>query len=105
VPDHTVNDVLSCVYRYDVGLEQMMMMMMMMMCVLCCVVFCRYDVGLEVAAREWVEAVLGEPALGDGPLGPALKDGQALCRLINTIKPGTVRRIETSKLVSWVERI
>jgi hypothetical protein len=38
------------------------------------------------------------PPLPDPSFGLSLKDGQVLCKLINAIRPGAVRKIETSKL-------
>lgn len=36
----------------------------------------------------------------DGTLGEIFHDGQLLCKFINIIKPDTIKKIETSKLVS-----
>ncbi|KAL8562209.1 hypothetical protein ACOMHN_005194 [Nucella lapillus] len=64
----------------------------------------KYDVRLEQEAREWMEAILGEP-LEEGadpsvPLGvdkfhKALKDGLVLCKLINTLQAGSVQKVNT----------
>ncbi|RUS90131.1 hypothetical protein EGW08_002098 [Elysia chlorotica] len=65
----------------------------------------KYDETLEQEARLWIEAVLGEPIAGDSnePLGMnkfhgVLKDGTVLCRLINAIKPGSVKKINASPM-------
>ena len=58
----------------------------------------KYDRTLEANVRQWIEAVLGEP-FPDPSFAASLKDGQILCRFINTIQPGTVKKIETSKMV------
>ncbi len=62
----------------------------------------KYDAGLAREAMNWVEAVLGERIFGgdcssDG-LHAKLKDGVVLCKLINKIKPGSVRKINESKM-------
>lgn len=56
----------------------------------------KYDHGAEKIARDWIEAVTGEKL--EGPFGAALKNGQILCKLINAIKPGSVKKIETSAM-------
>lgn len=53
------------------------------------------DEAAEVEARAWIEQVVGSGLKGD-TLTEALKDGQALCRLVNTLRPGTITKIETS---------
>mmetsp|Transcript_6279 Transcript_6279/g.17601 ORF Transcript_6279/g.17601 Transcript_6279/m.17601 type:complete len:463 (-) Transcript_6279:376-1764(-) len=55
------------------------------------------DPRLEADAREWIEAVLGQP-LGPGSLQEELKSGEVLCRLINVLKPGAVPKITTTKM-------
>ena len=44
-----------------------------------------------------IESVTGE-AVGDGPFGETLKNGQLLVKLINKIKVGSVKKMETSGL-------
>jgi len=67
----------------------------------------KYDIALEQEARLWIEAVLGEPiAPGEDPNQPlgqekfqlALKDGTILCKLLNTIQPNSVKKINQTKL-------
>ncbi|KAL3878606.1 hypothetical protein ACJMK2_030940 [Sinanodonta woodiana] len=67
----------------------------------------KYSTEMEQAARVWIEDVLGR-ALVEGadpntPLGmdvfqAALKDGVILCELMNTLKPGAVKRVNDSKI-------
>lgn len=56
----------------------------------------KYDHNAEKLVRDWIEAVSGEKV--EGGFGPALKNGQILCKLINAIKPGSVKKIETSAM-------
>jgi hypothetical protein len=55
----------------------------------------KYDVGKEQEATQWMEQILGERLTGR--FQDFLKDGTVLCRVLNTIKPGTIRKIESSK--------
>jgi hypothetical protein len=48
--------------------------------------------------------VTGESFPGPS-FGASLKDGRLLCRFINAIQPGTVKKIETSSLVSHLARM
>ncbi|XP_064617953.1 myophilin-like [Liolophura sinensis] len=52
------------------------------------------DKNLEDQALAWIEAILGE-SLPKKPYEDLLKDGQVLCRLINKLAPGSVKKIET----------
>jgi len=47
---------------------------------------------------EWIEAVTGE-SKGDLQVQEWLHDGQVLCKVVNTIVPGTVKKIHTGKMV------
>ncbi|CAM9101703.1 unnamed protein product [Phaeothamnion confervicola] len=47
-------------------------------------------------AQQWIEAVLGKSV--EGGFGDSLKDGVLLCELINAIEPGSVRRVNDSKM-------
>ena len=46
---------------------------------------------VEREAQEWIEAVVGERF--EGSFAESLKDGVILCKLINTIRPGSVAKI------------
>ena len=52
---------------------------------------------MERDAKVWIEAVIGEK-LGSGTFHEQLKDGVALCKLINKLQPGSVKKINTSKM-------
>lgn len=53
------------------------------------------DVMAGAKAQAWVEEVIGDK-LPEGDFAEAFKNGQGLCRLINTFRPGTISKIETS---------
>lgn len=53
--------------------------------------------SLENQCLEWVQSVTKEP-LPSKDLIEALRDGTALCKLINVVKPGTVKRVNQSKM-------
>jgi len=58
----------------------------------------------EDAAGEvlyWIREVLGEDICADGSQDnfyEVLKDGQVLCRLMNKLKPGSIKKIQTSSM-------
>ncbi|CAM9244857.1 unnamed protein product, partial [Ectocarpus fasciculatus] len=54
-----------------------------------------YGGDLEAEAQAWVEQVTGEPFEGD--FADGLRDGVRLCKLLNTIKPSSVRRVNPFK--------
>lgn len=59
----------------------------------------KYDRNLEADAVRWIEAILGEGTM-QGAAGPdevhkILKDGSVLCRLMNALQPGSVKKIRT----------
>merc|ERR1719233_889883 len=47
----------------------------------------------EQEVLQWVEGVMGEP-LPAGDFGEVLKDGVVLCKLINKIQPGAVKKFK-----------
>lgn len=54
------------------------------------------DAMAGASARIWVEEVIGQSLPGEG-FAEAFKDGQALCRLVNTLCGlGTIGKVETS---------
>lgn len=56
----------------------------------------KYDLAAETQVKEWITAVTGDPF---GPsFGDSLKDGRILCNLINRIRPGTVKKVESSSM-------
>ena len=57
----------------------------------------KHDVGAENQAKVWIEGVTGE-SFGEKSFGEALKDGIMLCKLINALKPGTIKKINESRL-------
>ena len=57
----------------------------------------KYDLKLEREAKEWLQAVVGEP-FPAGSFHEALKDGVYLCKAINKLAPGSVPKINQSKM-------
>lgn len=62
----------------------------------------KYEGTLEEQCRQWIEEVTGESLpwedAGEGELHNALKSGVALCRLVNKLAPGSIKKISTSKM-------
>ena len=54
-----------------------------------------YGGDLEAEAQEWIEAVTEEAF--EGGFADSLRDGVKLCTLLNTIKPGAIRRVNTKE--------
>lgn len=57
----------------------------------------KYDSDKEREVKQWIESVVGEK-FSSNDFQESLKDGHLLCKLINKIKPGTIPKINTSKL-------
>ena len=63
----------------------------------------KYDKDKESEARAWLQELTGEPFPtgldpGSSSLHEALKDGVYLCKAINALQPGSVRKINDSKM-------
>lgn len=56
----------------------------------------KYNPQLEAEARSFIESKIGRSLAGD--FQENLKDGIALCEMINAIRPGSVKKIERSKM-------
>jgi len=56
----------------------------------------QYDKGLEVKIQSWMESTLGEKFAGS--FSESLKDGVLLCKLLNTLKPGSAKPGKPSKM-------
>jgi len=54
----------------------------------------KYDTGLETQVVNWIQSVTGE-SKGGQSVHEWLKNGQVLCKLANTVRPGIVRKINT----------
>ena len=52
---------------------------------------------MEKEAKLWIEAVIGE-SLEEGTFHEVLKSGVILCKLINALKPGSVKKISSKKI-------
>lgn len=57
----------------------------------------KYDVNLEMQVTAWIEAVSGEKK-GDTTFAEWLKNGQVLCKLANAVRPGIVKKVNTSQM-------
>lgn len=57
----------------------------------------KHDPQMEADAKSWLEAIAGEP-FPDGSFHEALKDGVYLCKVINQLQPGSVPKINQSKM-------
>jgi len=57
----------------------------------------KYDKEKENDVRYWIEAVTGESFRNDD-FQDSLKDGTLLCKLANTIQPGSIPKVNSSKL-------
>ncbi|XP_062566137.1 myophilin-like [Saccostrea cucullata] len=53
------------------------------------------DKELEAQALDWVEANLGEPVDRKTPYEDVLRDGIILCKLMNKLMPGCIKKIDT----------
>ena len=51
--------------------------------------------NVEKAVVDWIFESIGEKAPEGAPIEEVLKDGVALCKLINKLKPGSVSKIAT----------
>ena len=58
----------------------------------------KYDPELEAEARDWMERVTGERLPPGVSFHEALKNGVYLCKLINTLQPGSVSKVNKSKM-------
>ncbi len=63
----------------------------------------KYDESLAKEAANWIEAVLGDTSIFGGDyssnsMHEKLKDGVILCKLINVLKQGSVKKINESKM-------
>lgn len=54
-----------------------------------------YGGDLQLQAQRWMEDVTGEPFQGD--FADGLRDGTRLCKLLNIIKPASIRRVNAYK--------
>ena len=61
----------------------------------------KYDADLDAQARDWINQIVGTNIQMDNnpdTLQEALKDGFILCQLINALQPGSVPKINQSKM-------
>jgi len=71
-------------------------------------VLCKRNEMQEYEVQKWIEAVLNEPFPEGKPYEDVLKDGVILCKLMNTLSPGSIPKINISgahfKLMENVSR-
>jgi len=53
--------------------------------------------SIEGSVREWIESVTGF-ASSNQTMAEYLRDGQVLCALANAVKPGSIRKVNSSKM-------
>lgn len=61
----------------------------------------KYSDELAQESLEWIKIILGDEFDVSGDMDnfyEVLKDGQVLCRLVNSIKPGAVKRVNNSQM-------
>lgn len=61
----------------------------------------KYSEELAQECLEWIKIVTSEPINTSGEMDnffEVLKDGVLLCKLVNTLQPGTIRKINESKM-------
>lgn len=61
----------------------------------------KYSDELAAECLEWVKEITGEPINVSGDMDnfyEVLKDGVLLCKLVNTIQAGSVKKINDSKM-------
>lgn len=64
-------------------------------------VLSKYSEDHAREAMAWIKEVTGEDIKADGDpdyFHETLKDGTILCKVINTLKPGSIKKIQTSKM-------
>merc|ERR1712242_172139 len=57
---------------------------------------CKRDLGQEAEVQRWIEAILGEKVFNGHPYEDVLKDGVVLCKVMNTISPGSITKVNTT---------
>lgn len=60
----------------------------------------KYSEELACEVLEWVKAITGEPSNTSGDMDnfyEMLKDGILLCKLVNIMKPGSIKKINENK--------
>ena len=65
----------------------------------------KYDIIAEQEAVDWINSVLGGTELGDAygkdAVQEKLKDGIILCKLMNTLQPGAIKKIHPANSNSF----
>ena len=56
----------------------------------------KFDPALQAQAQGWLEALTGSPFPGE--FMESLKNGTILCEAMNVVRPGTIRRVNASRM-------
>ncbi|XP_037082557.1 muscle-specific protein 20-like [Pollicipes pollicipes] len=56
----------------------------------------RRDPGVEAEVQQWIETVTGEKWPAGQDYSVTLRDGQVLCKLMNKLPPGSIKKINTT---------
>eukprot|EP00041_Stephanoeca_diplocostata_P026030 m.693873 g.693873 ORF g.693873 m.693873 type:complete len:185 (-) comp22876_c0_seq5:2093-2647(-) len=56
----------------------------------------KYNPALEAEATAWLETLTGSPK--EGEFADWLNDGSVLCKAMNVLKPGSIKKINDSKM-------
>ncbi len=68
----------------------------------------KYDVELQVQVVDWIKAVTGDDLdilNTQEDFTEKLKNGKTLCQLINAIQPGSVKKVNDSKMAFKMVRL
>lgn len=68
---------------------------------LCSQINSKYSDELAAESLEWIKEVTGEPINTSGDMDnffEVLKDGVILCKLVNSLQPGTIKKVNESKM-------
>lgn len=67
----------------------------------------KYDVGLESDVCRWIGQIIGRPKSANESAASWMKSGDILCQLMNTLRPGTIKKynVNTTSKFKQMENI